>query len=161
MSVYRVVGVNSELEVFEDKLTITPKGALGFLAQGMKGTKTIPFTSITAIQFKEAGLIWSGYLQFSLLGGNESRGGVFAAASDENSFMFSNRADSKHNALMREIKDYIERRIKELKFPTVASSPPQSSSVESRLQQLMDLHAKGLISDEEYQQQRQRIMAEL
>ena len=36
MSVYKVRGVGGELEVFEDKVTIAPKGALGFLTKGLK-----------------------------------------------------------------------------------------------------------------------------
>jgi len=52
MIVCKILGVDTDLEVFEDKLTITPKGVLGFLNKGLKGIKTIPFTSITAVQHK-------------------------------------------------------------------------------------------------------------
>ena len=92
MSVYQVKGVAEEMEVFEDKLTIKPRGALGLMAKGLKGTKTIPFRSITGMQHKKAGLT-SGYLQFTIPGGNESKGGVFSAASDENTFMFASKVN--------------------------------------------------------------------
>ena len=111
MSVYKVRGVGGELEVFEDKVTLAPKGALGFLTKGLKGTKSIPFESITGIQHKKAGIATNGYIQFSMPGGNESRGGLFAATSDENSFMYK-RGD---NAVIQEIKEYIERRTKEMR----------------------------------------------
>ena len=84
--VYKMKGVGELLEVYEDSLTITPKGLIGLASKGLKGTKTIPFTSIAAIQFKKSGLT-SGYLQFTLPGGVESRGGVFQAANDENTFI--------------------------------------------------------------------------
>ena len=45
MSVYKVRGVGGELEVFEDKVVITPKGVMG----GIGGTLSIPFVSITGI----------------------------------------------------------------------------------------------------------------
>ena len=64
-------GVQDLLEVFGDKVQLTPKGVLGFLNKGLKGTKTIPFTSIQALQFKEAGAVFSGYIQFTIAGGNE------------------------------------------------------------------------------------------
>ncbi len=107
-SVFWVRGIGSEIEVFEDKLTIAPKGAFG-MTKGLKGTKTIPFTSITAIQHKKAGLT-SGYLQFSLPGGNESRGGIFAAIVDENTFIYERTTS---NQLIEQIKSYIEARMGE------------------------------------------------
>lgn len=45
-SIHTMKGVGELLEVFDDKVTITPKGVLGFMAKGLKGTKTIPFSSI-------------------------------------------------------------------------------------------------------------------
>ncbi|WP_371354944.1 DUF4429 domain-containing protein, partial [Salmonella sp. M175] len=78
-------GVNDTLEAFADKVTITPKrNAASILIRGMKGSKSIPYTSITAIQFREANPI-NGYIQFSILGGVESGGGFMAAIGDENS----------------------------------------------------------------------------
>jgi hypothetical protein len=59
--IYSMKGVGGLLEVYEDKITITTKGVLGLLAKGPKGTKSIPYTSITAIQFKKSGLT-SGYI---------------------------------------------------------------------------------------------------
>ncbi|MEW5871452.1 MAG: tetratricopeptide repeat protein [Chloroflexota bacterium] len=69
--IYTMRGVQDLLEVYEDKVAITPKGVLGFLNKGLKGTKMIPFISITAIQFKKPGMT-NGYLQFTLSGGNEN-----------------------------------------------------------------------------------------
>ncbi|MFZ8458438.1 hypothetical protein ACO1MZ_14270, partial [Staphylococcus aureus] len=85
----------------------TPKrNAASILIRGMKGSKSIPYTSITAIQFREANPI-NGYIQFSILGGVESGGGFMAAIGDENSCFFV----EKSNTLAREIKDYIESRM--------------------------------------------------
>ena len=36
--VYTMKGVGGLLEVYEDKVDITPKGVMGFLAKGLKGT---------------------------------------------------------------------------------------------------------------------------
>ncbi|MFC6176949.1 hypothetical protein ACFQAV_08860 [Companilactobacillus huachuanensis] len=44
-----------------DKITITRKGALNFMNQGIKGTKTIPLKSITSIQLKNPSMT-NGYI---------------------------------------------------------------------------------------------------
>lgn len=64
-TVYTMKGNGDFLEVYEDKVTITPKGVLGFLGKGLQGAKTIPFFSITGIRFKETGLV-AGYLHFTV-----------------------------------------------------------------------------------------------
>lgn len=40
-SLISMKGVQDLIEVFEDKVTITPKGVLGFLNKGLKGTKPL------------------------------------------------------------------------------------------------------------------------
>jgi hypothetical protein len=120
-------------EVFEDRVCITRKSVFGFLNKGLKGTKTIPIASVTAIQCRKAGLV-SGFLQFTQPGGNESRAGVFAAAKEESTFMFaktslrhSNERDN--NELALEIKNYVEQRVLSLRRPP-ASAPatPQADT---------------------------------
>lgn len=142
-SLSSMIGIQDLLELYEDKVTITPQGILGFLNKGIKGTKTIPFTSITAIQFKEAGAL-SGFLRFSILGGDENHRGTLDAPRDENCFMFP-RGEGK-NKLAGEIKTYIEERIQELKV-----SPQQNSaSLADEILKLATLRDKGILSEEEF-----------
>jgi hypothetical protein len=147
-------GVGANLIVYDDKVEIVTAGITGFVLKGLKGTKTIPFHSISAIQFKEAGT-WSGagYLQFTIPGGNESRNGLFDATMDENTFMF--RDD---NEQASRIKNYIENRIRELRNPqrSQQSSPTQSFSAE--LERLVALRQQGVLSDEEFQQAKTRLL---
>lgn len=147
--VYSMKGVGGLLEVYEDRVNITPKGVLGFLNKGLKGTKSIPFFSITGVQFKKSGMT-SGYIQFTMPGGNESRGGVLAATRDENTFMFA-----RQNELAIEIKDYIENRIQELHRPQ-ASSP--AFSITDELQKLVDMKTNGILSDDEFEAAKRRII---
>jgi len=81
-------GHNGQVSLSADSLTISRQGFLGFISQGLKGDKRIPYSSITAVQFKKAGWLTNGYIQFSMLGGIESRGGIRKATRDENSIMF-------------------------------------------------------------------------
>jgi len=53
-------GLNGQIEVLEDRIVISRKGVFGFLTQGLKGDKTIPFASITAVQFKTASAFFNG-----------------------------------------------------------------------------------------------------
>ena len=80
-------GVNGEIDLLEDRITIRRKGVLSFMTQGVKGDKDILLSQITAIQFKRAGLT-SGYIQFSFTGGQEAKGGIFQGTKDENTVMF-------------------------------------------------------------------------
>jgi hypothetical protein len=149
--VYEMKGASELLQVYEDKLAITPKGMFGLMAKGLKGTKTIPFSSITGIQFKKAG-VFSGYIQFTIPGGNESKGGLFAAASDENTFMF---AQKKNNELACKIRDYIESSVLKLKNATGATARP---SLSDELQKLATLRERGVLSDEEFQLAKKKLL---
>jgi hypothetical protein len=151
-AVYTMKGVSELLEVYEDKLTITPKGVLGFMVKGLKGTKMIPFASISGIQFKKAGAVFSGYIQFTIPGGNESKGGVFAAASDENTFMF---AEKKNNQLAIQIKEYIETAVLKLRTPQATTS---TTNLADELQKLAKLREQGILSDEEFQAAKKKLI---
>lgn len=153
-------GVSGKLIVYRDKLEIIPEGVIGFMTKGLKGTKTIPFRSISAIQFKEAGAFFSGYLQFTILGGNESRGGIFDAATDENTFMFTS-SDPNANETARKIKAYIERQINALHAPppaTISTPPPATGGLVEELKKLATLRDQGILTDEEFQQAKQRLL---
>jgi len=151
MSVYKVPGLDCELEVFDDKVTIAPKGIGGFLNRGFKGIKTIPFTSITAVKHKRAGFT-AGYLQFTLPGGIESRGGLLAAAEDENTFVFKNS----ENEVIEEIKVFIEQKTSEAKNRGAAANA--STSPADELLKLAKLKEQGLLSDEEFSKAKQKIL---
>lgn len=117
---------------------------MGFLNKGMKGTKDIPFASVVAVQFKEAGAVFSGFLQFTIAGGNESRGGLLAAAKDENTFMF---AHTRNNALAKEIKAHIEAAVRLARAPQRTATP---SGLSDELLTLAKLREQGALSEEEF-----------
>ncbi len=150
-------GVQDELVVYKDYLTIKPVGVLGFLNKGIKGTKEIPFSSITAVQFKEAGAAFSGYLQFTILGGNESRGGILAGVSDENTFMFGNKTYNNNDKAV-EIKGFIASAVKALKSPTPATNQP---SVMDEIKKLAELKEAGVLSDSEFADAKKKLMEKL
>lgn len=151
--IHSMRGVQDLMEVFDSKVTITPKGILGFMNKGLKGTKTIPFSSIQAIQFREAGMLVSGYIQFTIPGGNESKGGVFSAAQDENSFMF---AHTKNNAMAKIMKEYIETSVAKLRAPV---TPVAVNSITEEIKKLADLKAAGILTEGEFLAAKSRILS--
>ena len=84
------------VELLDNVLVIRRKGFGSFLTQGMKGEKRIPYSSITSVQFKEAGFT-TGYIQFGIAGGIESRGGVWDATTDKKILSFSRRRLRMHS----------------------------------------------------------------
>ena len=154
---FRMKGHGSRIEVFADKVELTPSGITGFMNHGLKGTKSIPLHSITAIQFKEAGLVTLGYLQFTISGGNESRGGMFAAAQDENSFTF-NRTEG-NNEQAKQIKAFLETKMRELHAPQHQAPTISSASIADELRKLAELKAQGVLTEPEFQAAKQRLLA--
>jgi hypothetical protein len=152
-AIFTMKGVQDVLEVFEDRVTIKPQGVLGFLTKGLKGTKEIPFSSIVAVQFKEAGGVFSGYLQFTIPGGNESKGGLLSASKDENTFMFAGVAN---NAPALEIKAYITGRLRTLRTPQTAAVP--TAGIADEIQKLVVLKQQGILTDEEFQSGKRKLI---
>jgi len=100
-------GINGQLELLETKIRIKRKGGMAFAMHGWKGDKEILLSHITAIQFKKASWVASGYIQFSFRGGQEAKGGLYQAGQDENTVMFwPNQAEPFHR-----IKEAIEVRM--------------------------------------------------
>lgn len=150
--IYILDGVNDVLEVFEDKITLTAKKDAGsVLIRGLKGSKSIPYTSITAIQFRKADPI-NGYIQFSLMGAVESGGGVIAAISDENTCFFVEW----NNDLAERIRDYIELRMREIRAPQIAQ--PATASISDEIKKLSELRGQGIVSDAEFEAAKKKLI---
>lgn len=94
--------------VYDDKkIIIKRKGFMAFAAHGIKGDKTIPIKNITSLQFKETIKFGRGYIQFSIMGGREAKGGMFQGIYDENTVQFTYRQQSD----FKKMKEYIEEKI--------------------------------------------------
>ncbi len=98
-------GIGATLEVYSDRIVIKRK-LLAKLIEGFRGDKSIPLSKITSIQFQKATFLISGYIQFSISGGNESTGGLIDASKDENSVLFA----SDKNEVAEKVKTYLESR---------------------------------------------------
>lgn len=146
-------GTNGQLELYEDKVIIKRKGLLPKMAQGFtKGDKTIYIKQITGIDFKEPG-ITVGYIQFTLPGGMERRGGMFGkdgAIHDENSVTFTR----KEKDTARSIKEYIEDGING-SITSSAVSPISDPDAIRKYKQLLD---DGIITKDEFEAKKKEIL---
>ncbi|MFA7309057.1 MAG: SHOCT domain-containing protein [Patescibacteria group bacterium] len=127
---------------------IIKRGTKGFLLGGfqMRGDKTIPYSSIVAVQFKKAGLS-AGYIQFTLKGGSEAKGGLLQSTRDENSINFH----SNRNKEFIEAKELIEQRI-----GSEGSSARPSELDE--LTKLATLKDKGIINQKEFDAKKKQLL---
>ncbi len=96
-------GHTGQIDLYSNRIDIKRKGFMAFALHGFDGTKTIFLKSISGIQFKEAGALTAGYIQFIFQGSKESSKGLFDATKDENTVMFQ----SKDQADFEKIRDYI------------------------------------------------------
>lgn len=100
-------GHNGQIDLFEKRIDIKRKGFKAFMCHGFDGTKSIFLKSISAIQFKNAGAITNGYIQFVFSGSKENKDGIIDATKDENTVMFTSDQQSD----FEKIRDYIFERL--------------------------------------------------
>lgn len=132
-----------------DTGVIIKRGIKGFLLGGgsLRGDKTIPYSSIVAIQLKKAGLL-AGYLQLTLKWWSEAKGGVFQSATDENSINFHNWWDN--NKEFEELKLLIEKQI--------GGSSQKTTSNLDELEKLAELKEKGIVTQDEFDAKKKALL---
>lgn len=145
------VGYAGSVEVTANAIVISRHGTAAFLTHGLKGEKRIPFSSITAVQFRPAGKTLSGYIQFTILGAIESPTGIWDATLDENTVMFT----SEHQERFDELRQLVESRIAAM--PEV-SAAVAGGSVADELAKLADLRDRGVLSDSEFATEKGRLL---
>ncbi len=145
-------GRNGQVETEEDGILIRRKGFISKLGHAFKGEKRIPYSSISAVQFREAGLFTAGYIQFTVLGGNENRGALLSAVSDENTVLFERGKQQEQFSKLRRM---VEEAIRESRNPR---QPKTHSSVGDDLTKLADLRDRGVLSEAEFAEQKARVL---
>lgn len=134
-------------------IIITRKGFVNLVNQGIKGDKTIPLKNITSVQLKKPGMT-NGYIQFGLLGGNESKGGVFAATQDENTIMFSKKNYEEMVELKNNIESYI---LKNDNYSDLNNTIIPKSPVE-QIKEYKELLDMEIITQEEFNKKKANLL---
>ena len=125
-------GQTKSISIEEDFVTIIPRA----MFHGFIGEKRILYSSISAIQFKEAGFWLAGFIQFTIKGGSEWIGQV---NQDENALQF----DRGENMQFLALRDFIQSKISN------ASAAP-SLNIADEISKLAALKSQGAITEEEF-----------
>ena len=147
-------GSNGSIEANEDGIKIKRKGFANFLTQGIQGEKFLPYSSIRAVQFKEAGGWMAGFIQFSTVGSIDRPGGILEATKDENAVLFEKKQQGNFEAVRNLIEDKMRSRAKE-GSPTVVSG---NSDVDE-LERLASLLERGLLTRAEFDLKKSKILS--
>lgn len=133
-------GSNGSVELVGNSIIIRRKGFTNVLTQGVQGNKQVPLKSITAVQFRPAGSMMAGLIQFSIVGGREFRGGMLEATKDENAVMFTREQEAAFAAL----RDTVQRYISQPDRPTAGNGSA------NELERLSALHRAGHLTADEF-----------
>lgn len=135
-------GHDGQVKLFESKIVITRKGLTSKLTHWRSGEKEIPISNITGVQFKDAGRITTGYIQFGQSGYSEADG-AFDNAGDENTVHFKRKHQDDFDELRARIDELREQE---------RSGGGGGGGGDSAVETLKKEFAKGEISKEEYEE---------
>ena len=136
-------------ELWPNKITIRRHGALNAINVGLVGEKDIYLHTITGIQIKKPGLT-TGYIQFMAMGSQDSKRGITGAVQDENTVIFKGKEN--HRKAM-EMKAKIEQ-LTQQSLP----APTTPVSTADELAKLAELRAQGILSDKEFDEEKQLLL---
>ena len=142
------------LRVYQDFCEIEhKKKAMNLLVTNkyFAGKKKFYYCDLTSVQFREAGKITDGYLEFETAGTSSGNSG--GAYTNENSFAFA----SVHSEQMRDIYNFIDAKIAECKRGARGGSNAGSSA--NDLLAYASLLEKGIISQEEFNQKKAELLS--
>lgn len=144
------------ITIDDGRLTISRPGILSKLSHGFSGEKTILIENISAVQLKKAG-ISRGYIQFIIPGALEKRSGITNGAIDENIIYFESK---KYNEDAETIKLYIENyNLYKNKNNSTTINQQVTKNKYDELRQLNGLLADGIISQEEFDKEKEKILS--
>jgi Domain of unknown function (DUF4429)/Protein of unknown function (DUF2510)/Short C-terminal domain len=138
-------------------VTIHRKGGLARMSVG-KGEKRLPVSSITAVQWKPAGAMVNGFIQFTVPGDNESRSRMGSqttdAARDENSVVFAKKQMPDFEVLRASIE-------KAIATPATAVSAAAPPDALEQLRKLAELRDAGIVSPAEFDAKKTEILSRM
>lgn len=138
-------GSNGSVEVDDGMLRIRRKSGLtNFLLQGIQGERTVPLSSIRAVQFTPASGMRAGYIQFSVMGAVDRPGGIMEATKDENAVLFTSAQQSS----FEELRKFVESAIQTQQSPKVKAS---DGDLVGQIEMLAALLEKGVLTREEFE----------
>ena len=152
-------GNGTLLEVYEDRVILYHSKSLfgkyaAFFEKNV-GEKTLYYTDMSAVEFKEAQKYCIGYIRFSILHGSEIRKSVGDAAQDPNSVAIG-RVEK--NTEASEITKYLSQCISVSRKKGSTSVLVQQTSNAEELKKFKELLDVGAISQEEFDAKKKQLL---
>lgn len=142
-SIFKFQGVDGLLELFADRLELTPKSAFRIL--GGQGNETILIKNVTSVEVRECSFVNGGHIQLSAHGTNEKN----------NKINFGGLGDRKSmNTNANRMKSLIIEKMQQAQNTDTIN--PISTSDE--LLKLSKLKEEGILSDEEFQSAKKKML---
>lgn len=140
MEQYKINGREKKSIIVENNVVkiIKSKGLISNLME-----KIIPIESIVGVEVEKPGRIWAGFIRFQTAGNSNYN----------NSIIF---ADNKDYEIALKIKEYIKNYVE--KSIDVFNQNLNDTDVISQLEKLAELKDKGVLSEEEFQAQKQKLL---
>lgn len=151
-------GKTGQVQFDGQYVTITRNGFLARSVVG-KGEKRLHVAQIAAVQWKPAGAVVNGFIQFTLPGGNERRSSFGSqtntAARDENSVVFTKKQQPQFEAL----RAALDAAIAQQHVPTAVATVPSAGSLADELAKLGALVQSGALTEDEFRQAKARLLS--
>ena len=148
------------LRVFPDKIILTQKGLLGAMSRGFAGEKTIYYSDISSVQFKNCG--WTaGFLEFTFNGSGDRSGGPMSGANNENRFTFGRPTIGAARKLakeMEEVKSYIDRAIEASRRKIIQGGSVSQISSADEIMKFKNLLDNGIITQSEFEAKKKQLL---
>ena len=155
--VYSIEGVRGRhIDIYKEKVVITTKVTIGSLIahNATDGEKTIYYSDCIGVQFKQSKFT-IGYLQLETASsnGNNKDSNFFS----ENAFTYDTTVIS--NERMTEVANYVKSRVDAVKKGSTTSTATNSTfSVADELLKLKQLLDMGLLTQEEFDMQKNKLL---
>lgn len=141
--------------VYDDCVSLSPKGFLGFASKGLAGERKLFYKDISSVQFKESTKLLSGFIEFYVIGVNAKQGGgLFAGTNNENRFTFYNKSLSE----MQKAYEYIHNKINNQKEETKTSAQPAEIDSFTEIKKYKQLLDEGIITEEEFNAKKKQLL---
>jgi hypothetical protein len=148
-------GKTGQVQFDGQYVTITREGFLARSVVG-KGEKRLHVAQIAAVQWKPAGPMVNGFIQFTVPGGNERRSRLGSqtqtAVRDENSVVFT----KKQQPAFEKLRAALDAAIAQQHDPTAPA--PAGASVADEIAKLVGLVEAGALTQDEFQQAKTRLL---
>ena len=146
-----IVGNNGTLHLYEDRVVLEKTGGIAFLS-GRRGTKTIPLSTITGVDYKLGKTMMAGFIDFICPGDHREYHGNMSH-NNPNATSIYKKDNDKLTKVVEYAQNYIFQKEKQRNAP---SGP--SLSMADEILKYKNLQKEGIITEEEFEKKKKELL---